>query len=209
MLHVHFSDDTLRWHQMIWFSHISPTQLPVVVFQEWLIICAKAFTWGWPSFFLPQSQKIKTQYFLSGDGPQCRDYVIQLGVVDPLLKFISDDIPMTFLRNVTWVIVNLCRNKAPPPPIETVQRLLPALCTLINHTDTNVSTTTLDTSYNINSRFFVTFIWFFNHHLKTWFDATNSTPIKIPHAMWLWVVLSKLCWLILWGRYITYITCVL
>ena len=117
------------------------------------ITCAKAFTWGWPSFFLPQSQKIKTQYFLSGDGPQCRDYVIQLGVVDPLLKFISDDIPMTFLRNVTWVIVNLCRNKEPPPPIETVQRLLPALCTLINHTDTNVSTTALDTYCNINSRF--------------------------------------------------------
>ncbi|KAF6021163.1 KPNA3 [Bugula neritina] len=73
-----------------------------------------------------------------GDGPQCRDYVIQLGVVDPLLKFISDEIPMTFLRNVTWVIVNLCRNKEPPPPSDTVQRLLPALCVLINHSDTNI-----------------------------------------------------------------------
>ncbi|XP_067949346.1 importin subunit alpha-3-like [Watersipora subatra] len=73
-----------------------------------------------------------------GDGPQCRDYVIQLGVVEPLLKFINDAIPMTFLRNVTWVIVNLCRNKEPPPPIETVTRLLPALCVLINHSDTNI-----------------------------------------------------------------------
>uniref|UniRef100_A0A8D2QC90 Uncharacterized protein n=1 Tax=Zonotrichia albicollis TaxID=44394 RepID=A0A8D2QC90_ZONAL len=47
----------------------------------------------------------------SGDGPQCRDYVISLGVVKPLLSFISPSIPITFLRNVTWVMVNLCRNQ--------------------------------------------------------------------------------------------------
>ncbi|KAB1267523.1 Importin subunit alpha-4, partial [Camelus dromedarius] len=57
----------------------------------------------------------------NGDGPQCRDYVISLGVVKPLLSFINPSIPITFLRNVTWVIVNLCRNKDPPPPMETVQ----------------------------------------------------------------------------------------
>lgn len=59
----------------------------------------------------------------SGDGPQCRDYVISLGVVKPLLSFINPSIPITFLRNVTWVIVNLCRNKDPPPPMETVQEV--------------------------------------------------------------------------------------
>uniref|UniRef100_A0A8C7P1Z4 Importin subunit alpha n=1 Tax=Oncorhynchus mykiss TaxID=8022 RepID=A0A8C7P1Z4_ONCMY len=73
-----------------------------------------------------------------GDGPQCRDYVISLGVVKPLLSFINPSIPITFLRNVTWVIVNLCRNKDPPPPMETVQELLPALCVLIYHTDINI-----------------------------------------------------------------------
>ncbi|PIO32464.1 hypothetical protein AB205_0152400, partial [Aquarana catesbeiana] len=56
-----------------------------------------------------------------GDGPQCRDYVISLGVVKPLLSFISPTIPITFLRNVTWVMVNLCRHKDPPPPMETIQ----------------------------------------------------------------------------------------
>uniref|UniRef100_A0A8C1LVK3 Importin subunit alpha n=1 Tax=Cyprinus carpio TaxID=7962 RepID=A0A8C1LVK3_CYPCA len=74
-----------------------------------------------------------------GDGPQCRDYVISLGVVKPLLSFISPSIPITFLRNVTWVMVNLCRHKDPPPPMETIQEILPALCVLIHHTDVNVS----------------------------------------------------------------------
>jgi len=73
-----------------------------------------------------------------GDGPQCRDYVISLGVVKPLLSFINPTIPISFLRNVTWVIVNLCRNKDPPPPIESIQEILPALCVLIHHTDTNI-----------------------------------------------------------------------
>ncbi|KAK5868729.1 hypothetical protein PBY51_009719 [Eleginops maclovinus] len=73
-----------------------------------------------------------------GDGPQCRDYVISLGVVKPLLTFISPSIPITFLRNVTWVMVNLCRHKDPPPPMETIQEILPALCVLIHHTDVSI-----------------------------------------------------------------------
>jgi len=73
-----------------------------------------------------------------GDGPHLRDYVIQLGVVEPLLAFISPDIPITFLRNVTWVVVNLCRNKDPPPPVQTIMEILPALNMLIHHTDVNI-----------------------------------------------------------------------
>lgn len=73
-----------------------------------------------------------------GDGPHLRDYVIELGVVNPLLSFIKPDIPISFLRNVTWVIVNLCRNKDPPPPTDTIKQILPALNVLIHHTDTNV-----------------------------------------------------------------------
>lgn len=73
-----------------------------------------------------------------GDGPSLRDYVIGLGVVQPLLMFINPEIPISFLRNVTWVVVNLCRNKDPPPPMETIQSLLPALCELVHHPDTNI-----------------------------------------------------------------------
>ncbi|KDR10659.1 importin subunit alpha-3 [Zootermopsis nevadensis] len=73
-----------------------------------------------------------------GDGPQLRDYVISLGVVRPLLTFIKPEIPVSFLRNVTWVIVNLCRNKDPPPPVQTIREILPALNLLIHHTDINI-----------------------------------------------------------------------
>ncbi|XP_015434471.1 PREDICTED: importin subunit alpha-3 [Dufourea novaeangliae] len=73
-----------------------------------------------------------------GDGPKSRDYVITLGIVEPLLTFIKPDIPISFLRNVTWVIVNLCRNKDPPPPAQTIKDILPALNLLIHHTDINI-----------------------------------------------------------------------
>lgn len=73
-----------------------------------------------------------------GDGPQLRDHVISLGVVGPLLSFIKPEIPISFLRNVTWVIVNLCRNKDPPPPAQTIREILPALNVLIHHTDINI-----------------------------------------------------------------------
>ncbi|KAA0193002.1 hypothetical protein HAZT_HAZT004393 [Hyalella azteca] len=78
-----------------------------------------------------------------GDGPQLRDYVISLGIVKPLLNFIVPGIQLGFLRNVTWVIVNLCRNKDPPPPPETISELLPALNFLILHNDTSIQVDTV------------------------------------------------------------------
>jgi len=73
-----------------------------------------------------------------GDGPECRNYVISLGAVEHLLTFINPDIPLPFLRNVAWVIVNLCRNKDPPPPPATIEEILPALSRLIHHSDVNI-----------------------------------------------------------------------
>lgn len=73
-----------------------------------------------------------------GDGPECRNYVINLGAVQHLLTFINPNIPLPFLRNVAWVIVNLCRNKEPPPPSDTIEEILPALSILIHHSDVNI-----------------------------------------------------------------------
>ncbi|XP_052783657.1 importin subunit alpha-4-like [Mya arenaria] len=85
-----------------------------------------------------QEQAVWALGNIIGDGPQCRDYVIQLGAVQPLLSFINPSIPLAFLRNVAWVIVNLCRNKEPPPPVDTIKEILPALGVLIHHTDINI-----------------------------------------------------------------------
>ncbi|KAI6204919.1 Importin subunit alpha [Aphelenchoides besseyi] len=76
--------------------------------------------------------------YLSSDGPHFRDYCIELGIVEPLLKFVVPDIPLNFLRNVTWVMVNLCRSKDPPPSRQIVTSLLPALTHLIHHDDTSI-----------------------------------------------------------------------
>ncbi|CAF1333900.1 unnamed protein product [Adineta ricciae] len=75
---------------------------------------------------------------LIGDGPTLRDNAVDLGIIQPLLKFIQKDIPVTFLRNVTWVIVNLCRHKESPLSFHAVQEILPAIKYLLKYTDTAI-----------------------------------------------------------------------
>lgn len=73
---------------------------------------------------------------VAGDGPEARDIVLAHGVVDQLLHIIQNaELEISFLRNIVWLMSNLCRNKNPTPPFEKVKQMLPALSKLLEHND--------------------------------------------------------------------------
>ncbi|KAH7645902.1 karyopherin alpha3 [Dermatophagoides farinae] len=74
-----------------------------------------------------------------GDGPDLRDFVIESGVLEPLITILHRYPSPSFLRNLSWVIINMCRNKNPPLPITVLVTILPVLQSLLQHSqDTSI-----------------------------------------------------------------------
>lgn len=77
---------------------------------------------------------------IAGDSAEARDIVLQHNVVEGILPLVKPDIPISFLRNIVWLMSNLCRNKNSSPPLEQVQLLLPALSDMLLSNDYSVLT---------------------------------------------------------------------
>jgi len=78
---------------------------------------------------------------IAGDGSMMRDYVISCGALKPLMNLAnSQGAAESFLRNVTWSLSNLCRNKDPSPSLEVIKTILPTLSNLLDHSDTEIRT---------------------------------------------------------------------
>jgi importin subunit alpha-1 len=76
---------------------------------------------------------------IAGDSATCRNYILQLGVMQPLLKVIMENPKNTIMRNATWTLSNLCRGK-PIPDFNLIKPALPILSHLLYHQDEEVLT---------------------------------------------------------------------
>ena len=76
---------------------------------------------------------------IAGDSPRCRDLVLNLGIVGPMMAQINEGSRASMLRNATWALSNLCRGK-PQPSFELVQPLIPCFAHLIFSQDDEVVT---------------------------------------------------------------------
>jgi len=76
---------------------------------------------------------------IAGDSPQCRDMVLSLGILGPLMAQINENSRTSMMRNATWALSNLCRGK-PQPDFEVVKPAVPCFAHLVLSSDDEVAT---------------------------------------------------------------------
>ncbi|KAI8773014.1 importin subunit alpha-7 [Biomphalaria glabrata] len=85
-----------------------------------------------------QEQAVWALGNIAGDSPECRDYVLNEGILVPLLHLLSKCASLSMTKNAVWCLSNLCRGKNPPPDFSKVCPALPVLARLLYHSDKDV-----------------------------------------------------------------------
>lgn len=76
---------------------------------------------------------------VAGDCPECRDYLLNSGVMPPLLNLLrNSETKVALTRNAVWTLSNLCRGKQPSVDFNQVKDSLPVLAKLLGHSDEEV-----------------------------------------------------------------------
>jgi importin subunit alpha-1 len=72
----------------------------------------------------------------AGHSCECRDYLLENGILPPLLAVLSapETVSWEMLRTATWAVANLCRG-CPKPELETVRAAIPVLADLCTSGD--------------------------------------------------------------------------
>ncbi|KAH8336153.1 hypothetical protein KR074_004233, partial [Drosophila pseudoananassae] len=64
---------------------------------------------------------------ISGDGPECRDLLNGLNIIDHIMPLLEVKGPVTYNRNLTWMISILCRSEMDSTSFAQICRFLPHL----------------------------------------------------------------------------------
>ncbi|KAG4069991.1 hypothetical protein HA402_013651 [Bradysia odoriphaga] len=75
---------------------------------------------------------------IAGNCSKTRDIVLNANVVEGLVQLFATNLSIRFLRNITWLMANLCRSKEPSAPLDKVKVMLPYLAKLLLHPDRQV-----------------------------------------------------------------------
>ncbi|XP_057269165.1 importin subunit alpha-6 isoform X5 [Pezoporus wallicus] len=75
---------------------------------------------------------------IAGDNAECRDFVLNCGILPPLLELLTNSNRLTTTRNAVWALSNLCRGKNPPPDFSKVAPCLNVLSRLLFSSDPDV-----------------------------------------------------------------------
>lgn len=80
-------------------------------------------------------QAIWTLGNIIGDSTEYRDIIVEMGIIEKLVRLNINSITHSLKRTMTWVFVNLVRCKAEPLKIDAISKLVPKLDELVLQDD--------------------------------------------------------------------------